>query len=310
MAPPKSKPVSPSSRSTTLPPNTRSTSLNAISLSASDQSLPGNALTNNDLMSALISLRKDFLESNKALSEAQSSQFDDLKHSFERLSVQIDGLKAENSKLRHDVEDLSNRVAALEHKEPCGQIASISAEVLHETFEREKCALNVLAYGVPESSSASSAQRITDDRNALECILLPLGCPIHQSLRLMRLGRLGQNDIRPLKIFCDSKEAAFKLHTAFVEHKRSGYSLPLGFRIARDKTQLQRKQLKSCHQELDNRSGKGEKDLCIRFVNGIPNVVSSQSKNVNTHHLHPPKNYHLRPRVVNQSQASTKTVVA
>lgn len=84
----------------------------------------------------------------------------------------------------------------------------------------------------------SASKRVIDDRNALENILLPLGYPIPQSLRLMSLGRLGKNGIPPLKVFCGSKEVSLKQLTVFSKHKGSGSSLSPDFRISRTKTPL------------------------------------------------------------------------
>lgn len=49
----------------------------------------------------------------------------------------------------------------------------------------------------------------------IESMLLPIYCPISQSERLIWLGKLGQNYILSPKIFCDSKEVAYKLLTTF-----------------------------------------------------------------------------------------------
>lgn len=41
---------------------------------------------------------------------------------------------------------------------------SIVTQILEETFEQERCSINVIVYrGVSKSSSESTAQRITDD---------------------------------------------------------------------------------------------------------------------------------------------------
>ncbi|KAE9527052.1 hypothetical protein AGLY_013700 [Aphis glycines] len=60
----------------------------------------------------------------------------------------------------------------------------------------------------------------------------------------------------------------------------------LQFRMV--KTPLQRQLLRSSHQELDRRNKNSEKDLCIRFVNGISKVTSVQSKNNDYRQHHPP----------------------
>ncbi|KAF0711312.1 Uncharacterized protein FWK35_00029576, partial [Aphis craccivora] len=121
-----------------------------------------------------------------------------------------------------------------------------------ETFAREKCQFNLVLFNVPESTSSVITECIADDKSTIGQILGPLA-------------------------ILDSKESAFNLLTAFNTAKRSVFLD--GFRMTRDKTQLQRKLLRSCLSKLDRRTNSGEAGLRIIFENGLPKVGTTHSKN-------------------------------
>jgi len=52
--------------------------------------------------------------------------------------------------------------------------SSVVAQVFHETFEWERYSTNLSVYSIPESSTESTYQRITDDKSTLENIVTPL----------------------------------------------------------------------------------------------------------------------------------------
>lgn len=79
-------------------------------------------------MSALTLLRQDYLDSNKALLEAKSSGFKNLKSSFKQLTIQIDELKSENSKIRKYIEDFAAKIIVFE-SEPSSQFTSITSQL-------------------------------------------------------------------------------------------------------------------------------------------------------------------------------------
>ncbi|CAI6362491.1 unnamed protein product [Macrosiphum euphorbiae] len=54
---------------------------------------------------------------------------------------------------------------------------------------------------------------------------------------------------------------------------------PVGFRMSRDRTFLQRKLLRSCYEDLKRRVKSGKTGLRMIFVNGFPTVGSSLSNN-------------------------------
>lgn len=95
----------------------------------------------------------------------------------------------------------------------------------------------------------------------------------------MRLIIQSNSGIRPLKINFGSKSKAAEVIESYSSAKRSGALFPPSFRIVRDKTILQRDLLKTYHSGLDLRISNGETGLSIKYVNGVPRVVSDRSKN-------------------------------
>uniref|UniRef100_A0A2S2PUG4 Uncharacterized protein n=1 Tax=Schizaphis graminum TaxID=13262 RepID=A0A2S2PUG4_SCHGA len=110
--------------------------------------------------------------------------------------------------------------------------------------------------------SSSGSQKTEEDKVSLQELLgdntnVPLsGC------KYIRLGNASYDNVRPLKVIFGSKDDAANLFTAFNETRRQGVSFPQDFRIIKDNTLLQRRQLRSCHMEHQ-----------VRMINiGLPMV--------------------------------------
>jgi hypothetical protein len=264
-------------------PTTRSVS-NFSALSSIDNSSQS-SISIQDFMSTIQEFRKEVLISSETLSTAQASQFKDLKDDIKKLSSDV---KAENALLREEVNMLKEKVSSLEGSDSSVTPSSIVTHVLHKTYDREKRASNVLIYGVVEPTSSNTSQRIIDDKVTLDKILRILGNIDIATPKLIRLGRLRPDVNRPLKAILNSKEEAEKLLKFFSESRLSCVTLPHNFRTVRDKTDLQRRLLKSCHSELNQRNQDGEEGLQIKYVDGFPKVVLVQSKN---------GSFHQRPNV-------------
>lgn len=229
-------------------------------------------------MAILETIRNEFSLANKNLTSTQTSQFKELKNDLKQLSAQIIELKAENTNLRSELEILRNKVTSLENTGVPDHIPHIVSEVFKESFDRERCSLITIVYGVPESPSSSSTQRISDDSSAIHGLLEPHN-HIPDNAKIIRLGKVVSDKTRPLKLLCDSKESASKIVSDFRASVKKGAQFPAGFRIVNDKTLLQRNLFRSCHAELENRRLNGETNLEVSYVNGAPQVRIAKSKN-------------------------------
>jgi len=131
--------------------NTTTTSNKIITRSTS--SIP----PSNYIMAAFDKLRGEVLSANKNISTTQIMQFGELKNDLKQLSLQIIELKAENTILQSELNILKSKVTSLEDAGLPSQSSHVITQVLQESFERQRCSLNTIIYGVPESSSASPA---------------------------------------------------------------------------------------------------------------------------------------------------------
>lgn len=120
-----------------------------------------------DMMSALLSFRNDYVCSNKAQSASQASQFKELKNVLKPLSCLVAELKAENSAIRIEVYLLKDKVASLESGSTSVIAITTVTQVWQDTYERGRCSFNTIVYGVPESTSSLSSQRIEEDNFSL-----------------------------------------------------------------------------------------------------------------------------------------------
>ncbi|CAI6374676.1 unnamed protein product [Macrosiphum euphorbiae] len=254
------------------------------STSSTDRVTRSKASTSNeDLLNIILSFKSEVLASNKALSSSQSSQFNSLKSEILKISEQMSELKNENAILKEEIGMLKLKMNSLEEKSPSTNPSAITNLVLQELFERDHCSSNVIAHGVSESTSSLVAERAAYDKSTISNILLPLGDSLPLNLKFIRIGKPRPNSTRPLKLVCASKEEAKSLLYQYNELKRSGTQFQNGFNLVKDKTQLERQQLRSCHEEMTARAARGELNLRIYFENGSPKVGTIRSKN--EHHL-------------------------
>lgn len=268
--------------SNTVKPTTRSTTkLPAVASPKVTPSSASCSSTNDDIMTAIVSLRNEFSVSFNNQSLKQDNQFKELKTDIVKLSSVLAELKAENNILKSEVDFLKDKVLKLESLDSPASSSSIVSQVFQETFERERCSTNLLVYGIPESSAESTSQRITDDKSAFEKIVVPLIGNLPARYKLIRLGKAQHNNTRPLKIILESKECASNILYNYYDVKKIGTNLPPNFRIAKDKTLLQRTLLRNCHSELDRRTQAGEVGLHIAHINGLPKVVSHRPRDGN-----------------------------
>ena len=231
--------------------------------------------TINDVLLAIELMHKaqdELKAENKLLLDA-------LRHGLDSLTSRFDTLSATLSALSTKVTSLDARVLALESTSPSTQSPLSVSDVISEFAERDRCRSNVLAHGLPESSASNFAAKIAEDKSSLSTLFsqLSLGAPV--DFKVIRLGKLSSNKPRPVKIiFCNQHTAANVLSTFRTLKKRSP-DFQVGINLVRDKTRLEREQLRVCHQELARRNQEGEPNLTITYQNGVPCIQSSRLKN-------------------------------
>lgn len=181
----------------------------------------------------------------------------------------VKDLKDENMKLRQEVDELRNRMDKAESRDlPTAGTSDILLSTTRELMDRKDRECNVIIFDVPEAMSDERKEAAEEDVVSIRRLLdnIKLNLPIKRTLRL---GKKSDKP-RPIKITLDSPQDAKNIlkNRSKVRNK-----------IKCDETPLQQEHLKKIRAELKNRTEKGESDLTIKYVKGIPTIVHLQ-KNV------------------------------
>lgn len=172
------------------------------------------------------------------------------------------------------VDDLETQVKSLQGREnPPDHCLD---DVISEISDRNRRALNVIVYKLPESRSKDLNARINHDKGQLAELGQAIGITHNfENSKLFRIGRQNKNNVRPLKVVFGS---AFEVNSFLDKFSKAGlkeaenkFSLVT---VSRDRTVHERKYLNSLREKLNDRIKLGERDLTIRYRNGIPSIVS------------------------------------
>lgn len=208
--------------------------------------------TMNDILKAINELNYSQAEISLSISnvsKSQTSQFDELKKDFTNISINLNLLKAENTSLRDDLSTLKNRVVSLESKpNEHNTTYSLLPNMLLELTEREKCTFNFIVHNFPESSSAIPSERISSDSKNLTDILSPLSISMLSDFKLIRLGQVQPNIIRPLKVILKTKDEILHIISTFNASKKSNPAIIIS--ISRDRILMERKLVCRTYAEL------------------------------------------------------------
>lgn len=134
-------------------------------------------------------------------------------------------------------------------------------QLIQELANGEICARNIIVHGLQESSSNDPTVRIASDIKLLGDNIHPCNLTLPQDLKLFRLGRKISGKPRSLKVVLQSKEMALNLVSVFNSHKRT-QSIPANsISISRDRTLLERQEIRRVYTELENRKKNGEHNI-------------------------------------------------
>ncbi|XP_050529713.1 uncharacterized protein LOC126899159 [Daktulosphaira vitifoliae] len=210
----------------------------------------------------------------KTLCASLNKMFSELKNSVDLLSSQLAEIRAENTTIKSDITNLQERISALE---TASKNDSVLPNLLSEISEREKSLFNIVVHGLSESSETSPSSRANDDIKKLNEVIQPLSLSVLSDCKLFRLGRPNNTKPRPLKVIFSSKEQASSFVIDFNTGKRSlGADNNLqNIHVSRDRTLLERQEIRRVYQDLDNRKKQGETNITIRYRNGFPYIVKN-----------------------------------
>lgn len=207
-------------------------------------------------------------------------KIDKIQENISVLNNKLDGLETRLTCTEDRIIGIETRVAALED---LGIDTSHSSEgIIAEINDRSKRAFNAILHNVPESSSSSAKARVECDTSHVVNILetfMPNESAFNY--KCTRIGKANKEKPRPLKVIFENTQLPRLLSAKFRQDDLSKRHPELSaVSISFDRTEKERKHLQCLRAELQARTSKGEKDITIRYVNGIPVISKLKAKNV------------------------------
>ncbi|KAJ3660168.1 hypothetical protein Zmor_004636 [Zophobas morio] len=191
----------------------------------------------------------------------------------------INCLKEEIRNLKLEVSELKNKNDDNElFKKSTDKIASgdidvhvVEDELITEIMDRQSRANNLIIYNLPESTSSTDGERKHDDTTSVMNLIGEQVISEESLRKLRRIGSKNTRRIRPLLMTVSS--------SADVINILRNYRTKNNVYINRDLTVKQRNLSFAVRKDFKQRCDNGEKDIKLKYFNGIPKIVSVTQEN-------------------------------
>lgn len=207
------------------------------------------------------------------------AKIDQIQSNISQINDKLDNVDTRLTGVETHIDGLETRITALEG---INMATDQSAEeVFAELNDRKKRSKNVIIYNLSESLSTSTQARVSSDTSNVK-ILLSKFVPNEASIpfKCTRIGRASRDKARPLKVVFETDRLPRSLCSGFSQAEIAKTHPDLSnVNVSYDRTEKERKHLASLRAKLQARLDKGEKDITIRYINGIPTITQVKSKN-------------------------------
>lgn len=180
-------------------------------------------------------------------------------------------LKALIISLQEDIQSLKNNRSDLTNS-----ISSACFEELaQEVAERNKRKNNLIIFGVKEQNQDLLADvKCEKDAEIVQAILSSVDLEVQRnSIKPIRLGKFAHEKQRPIKI---ALEDEYQVRNVLKKAKKLRSTRQYkNVSIASDRTPRQLNYYKQVKSELVERQNAGEADCRIKYINGVPKIVSA-----------------------------------
>lgn len=242
-----------------------------------------------DIRRDIALLLQRFTDTQETTMNFMRENMAEMKSQLNDIKVSNDSLNKEQTAMKTKISDLTVMATATENK-----ILSIESEIktiknknviegtsapgfdeniMRELQERATREKNVIVVGIPECKTMDSDEGRTYDASEVYKVLSNMiqDCP--KPSRVLRLGKPNPAKDRNIKVCFESAHTAKLL-------LRNKNTLQSDIKLYSDQTPAQQSYMKELKNELERRITNGESDITIKYVKGVPKIVSSrESKN-------------------------------
>nr|CAH7734653.1 unnamed protein product [Callosobruchus chinensis] len=143
-----------------------------------------------------------------------------------------------------------------------------------EFSERQKRKTNIILFNVPEPNQSSTVEHQREsDKSAVSDILSTIVPDLSfGNTKPIGLGPYGHSKVRPIKAVFENADTVRKILANAKKLKSvAAYKTIV---IASDRTKKQIEYYKQVKQELINRQSAGDTNCRIKYINGVPKIMS------------------------------------
>lgn len=245
------------------------------SSSRSSSPSSGLVITKDELSAMLAEQTKQFsMQINPLLDAIKdvSNRVCNIENTISGTLARVDTLEGEIQGIKKDTVSLSKKIVdSSEHT---------FLKCLEEMEDRESRKKNIILFNAPENVFGLSTKNdLLHDSNLISEIFKTLSPNVLTVVRYSnRLGVRQQMALRPrpLRVSLDNENSALSLISAFKTLKTNKPFpdiMPANLYISRDSTPLQMQRYRDLRREMGDRMARGEKDLIIIHVRGMPKII-------------------------------------
>ncbi|KAF6204151.1 hypothetical protein GE061_002491 [Apolygus lucorum] len=172
------------------------------------------------------------------------------------------------------VDKLELDIAAIRSSTPGSGTLSPSGfqleTIMSEMKERQRRANNLIFHDVPESTAESMAARINDEIAYLNNGLAKLNVDLQDMVvKTSRIGKPDPSKVRPLLVTMRDSSAVSRVLSS---NRKAN---PRVLSVTSDNTPAQHKYMAELRLTLREKQDRGETDITIKYVSGVPTIVPS-----------------------------------
>lgn len=206
------------------------------------------------------------------------NKLSDVPNDTKIIKTEIHSIQEKLNSIEPKLEEFDKRLTSLEQRESTPNQSNIDL-VMEEIHERNVRKRNLIVFNAHESSS-SQPQAIKTHETGLVASIVESAINGYDisKIKFFRLGSKTTGKIRPIKLIFPSDEDVLQVLRNFsVDSFPSNEPNLQDIKLSRDRSPLELSTLKTLRQELDSRLKAGEKDLTIKYRNGVPKIVQLNS---------------------------------
>lgn len=226
---------------------------------------PVGSAKNDDLMNSIVSQLASLAKNVTEMSSKIDKLID--------IPQKIDDLNSKITLFETKMSTLEERILAIEQSPMPSNVSR--EEIISEMNDRTLRAHNLMLFKMPESKSTQINDKKAHDRKLITQLFDYL-CPglVTYNFTHFRVGKKTPDKSRPIKIILKNLSDVSQLMGKFSTVDKSVFKGDLtNISLARDRTPGETKYLNDLRDELKRRTDTGEKDLTIKYRNGVPAIV-------------------------------------